>query len=89
MSGSHTPGPWDIALDTVRDGDITVFAEDRAVAMMKTYEDVPRDTTLAEARLIAAAPELLAACKMALEQGDLFNADADIVRSAIAKAEGR
>jgi hypothetical protein len=48
-------------------------------------------------RLLAAAPELLAACRMlvALEDGDVHAADTSwkqarkVMRAAIAKAEGR
>jgi hypothetical protein len=41
----------------------------------------------ANARLIAAAPDLLAACKMALNEGDDHKA-IEAIKAAIAKAEG-
>jgi hypothetical protein len=51
------------------------------------------DETLANARLIAAAPDLLSACKVALLGGaqdfDVAEERRAIVRAAIDKAEGR
>jgi hypothetical protein len=50
-----------------------------------------RDRNKLDALLVQfeAAPDLLAACKLALENGDLFNADCSVLEAAIAKAEGR
>ena len=48
-----------------------------------------RDEMLANARLIAAAPELLAALRMVMEHdGRLTGADWDTIRAAVDKAEG-
>ena len=46
------------------------------------------DECKANVHLVAAAPELLAACKLALDAGDQFYARS-VIASAIAKAEGR
>jgi hypothetical protein len=96
----HTPGPWRVILDTVRDGDISVLSDGlQAVALIDCREhpddteDVPREAALANARLIAASPELLAVVKEYLEWGAMTGSDRDLFderfRAAIAKAEGR
>ena len=102
----HTPGPWTIADDNGTD--IGIIARKRGrggqmVAMVTVDEDVPQDDDerLANARLIAAAPDLLAACKAfaaarkAWRECDdmssieyLDTLDAIDFDAAIAKAEG-
>lgn len=58
-----TPGPWTI-IDR-EDRDVEVRGLDTVVV------SIPRDEyTLDDARLIAAAPQLLAACKAVLEWND-------------------
>lgn len=56
----HTPGPWVCNLETYEIStaisDTVMFAEDRA--------DDPTDEDFANARLIAAAPEMLEALEM-------------------------
>ena len=82
---THTPGPWYVNGDCIEaDGpngprDITV-----AVAT-ETRRGCDNG---ADARLIAAAPDLLAAAKLVLEAGDQEYVKF-IVRDAISKAEGR
>ena len=85
----HTPGPWWIDDRRVADGALQVQAQHRGegssycVASVNGWE-VPE----ANARLIAAAPELLAAL---LEIEDHHNETEDwreIARSAIKKAKG-
>ena len=89
---SHTPGPWWVER---RVGDaLQVNAEHRGkgssycIASVNHWEG-PIDH--ANARLIAAAPDLLAACKRL--SGVITNyvtlADVDALNAAIAKAEGR
>lgn len=83
---SHTPGPWH--LDPFRKY-ANVHGE-----VMSHLARVPIDTAEAEAnaRLIAAAPDLLEACREALSILDYERADVETraqVYAAIAKAEGR
>jgi hypothetical protein len=69
----------------------------RLVAMVTFDEDKPQETeeVIANARLIAAAPELLAACKAMLESDGLIGNQpsvlqaVELMRAAINKAEGR
>jgi hypothetical protein len=85
----HTPGPW-VVYDDSNDGKtnrIEIAARGKTVA--RIYHSVPAED-LPNARLIAAAPELLAALKNLTTARDwnsygmaLHNA-----RAAIAKAEG-
>lgn len=95
----HTPGPW-----TVKRGDgryayrhyieahvystPTVISGRDQIAQCTAGEPNAAENE-ANARLIAAGPELLDACKQAL---DLFEDDegiAQVLMAAIAKAEGR
>jgi len=88
----HTPGPWRAVVRSNQKGirNVAVDLPPRgawfpSATAAFTKEDV------ANARLIAAAPDLLAACKTALRH--LCDTDAchegKLVRAAIAKAEGR
>lgn len=87
----HTPGPWDC-----RDGGVIVggpFKEwargsaQSQVALVTLY-DVYSDERDANARLIAAAPEMLEALKRVVAVADRRTVEFDAARSAIAKAEG-
>lgn len=88
QTSSHTPGPWRFCkqsrLITDRQPDKTVVAE------LTLLEKQERNTN---GYLIAAAPELLDACRTALallDDSPLVNSEtADLIRAAIAKAEGR
>ncbi len=82
----HTPGPWTIResathITVVGANNETIFHDD------KRCPSVPED-----ARLVAAAPELLEALKLAAKinpYGSVENAAArDAARAAIAKAVG-
>lgn len=60
-----TPGPWTVELDVVNNGDIHIFApESRPLALIDVREypedtdGIPRETALANARLMARAPDL-------------------------------
>ena len=116
MSIKHTPGPWyaDLRERYTLGGDmveITLHDENEMVIdqiasiMLETGEDSPDDQRAyreqeANARLIAAAPDLLAACKEMLneirayqgesefEEGSITKSHCDLLKSAIAKAEG-
>lgn len=85
MSGKHTPGPWGI------DGNINIWI----MAGHLHVATVPRahdgDWSSANAKLIAAAPDLLEACKQAtaILRGDGapgWGVAKDILNTAIAKA---
>lgn len=101
----HTPGPW-TAEDTTEGNTreiqrfhdcelgFQIWAKQRIAFTER--QNVGADVEAANARLIAAAPELLAACKRAEASAWLVatsgNADAvaihEELRTAIAKAEG-
>lgn len=99
----HTPGPWSVDpdFDAVDDGDYTreVF-DDPEQRLVATVHGDTAEEAAANARLIAAAPDLLEACKAALaifdERRDKYlprgisdDEFADtVLRPAIAKAEG-
>jgi len=94
MSGTkHTPGPWTSDWD-----DNGFFWIDPIHASLS---GCPGDDAEANARLIAAAPELLEACKAAEESIVCFMAESKLsadsgagailaeIRAAMNKAEGR
>jgi hypothetical protein len=85
MSDSkHTQGPW--AVSQQKGLTLFIVGEDEAIA------EVPHANfnkeTFANADLIAAAPELLAACERILELGKDANCGLNEVAAAIAKAKG-
>ena len=78
---THTPGPW-----RVEDGQ-TIWSGEELVGAAGRI-GMPME---ANARLIAAAPEMLAALEWAVETADTEQYDADwyaAARAAIAKAKG-
>ena len=80
----HTPGPW------VIDNDNVIYQEGTSEPIASA---APTADEKANAALIAAAPDLLAAlesCSDALntEAGGLYKARIDQARAAIAKAKG-
>lgn len=62
--GEHTPGPWVLSIDWIEGSgmDYVVLGADA-----EFIAEVFRQPTDANARLIAAAPDLLAACALAVE----------------------
>jgi len=93
-SGKHTPGPW--LVDPERP---YVVTDDAHNPMDVAYSECDGQVGLANARLIAAAPDLLAACEAADKWFDGWCASATCcahtgkevhlqIRAAIAKAEG-
>lgn len=97
---SHTPGPWEFEISS--DGSRAEVSCERWAEFARIWiqvegEDFPEGR--ANARLIAAAPDLLAACQEASLQlqylADKFNATGTgtavlaKLDAAIAKAEGR
>lgn len=96
MSGKHTPGPW-FAEPMVGETDaIWIGNADGYVAQI-TREDGLEAGDWADARLIAAAPDMLAALEAIAEaeefDGDSFVCDFQtlqgIARAAMAKAKGK
>jgi hypothetical protein len=92
----HTPGPWQCSL----------FAHGHAMVSTTAFADkpcsdggpdkvgpLPIKPSVENARLIAAAPELLAACESFLRQfdesGTVGIETIDAARAAIAKAKGQ
>lgn len=86
--GTHTPGPWRVGDTTItEDARPYIFADGCIVA--KAYRvtvngELPGE---ANARLIAAAPDMLLALKVALTWSDKDWIGHEIVTAAIAKAE--
>ena len=93
MSAEHTPGPW-VVYDDSNNGKtnrIEIAALGKTVA--RIYHSVPEED-LPNARLIAAAPDLLEALE-AVKNWDVSNLALDIpfdvrqkMQAAIAKATG-
>jgi hypothetical protein len=93
MSNPHTPGPWNLHSPDegdpkTGDGSFCITAQSMVIANAQ-----PSDwhETPANARLIAAAPDLLKAAKM-MQAADVttdeINVARDFLDAAIAKAEG-
>lgn len=87
----HTAGPWHLRGDTV------LVTPRLQIAQMDRCNKHP-DTAKANARLIAAAPELLEACRAVLESEESTLGDGgsvigdqyrSLIQAAIDKAEGR
>jgi len=91
---SHTPGPWEP--DYWGDREIDIYSADGSlVCQMRGGSTDEEDDSEPDARLIAAAPELLSELKLILsmwEEAIDYEKDwmdlADPARAAIAKAEG-
>ena len=90
MSARHTPGPW-----RVGDAGSTVFGASGARPLMVasiTHRIAPDATQRANARLIAAAPELLDVLRKVADECKAFGLHGWLVadiHDAVAKAEGR
>ena len=96
MEAKHTPGPWKVDKElTSRSGEwlIAVDAGDkwRGIAIAETR--VATGAELANARLLASAPELLMACQAMIEWDDReqdhavdFSARMELCRVAFDKA---
>ena len=94
----HTPGPW-VAEDRVYDGtgaaviasydEFTITMPSRGMVVYVTRPvGVSNAETVANARLCAAAPDLLEALKAVVKVADRKTVEFDLARAAIAKAEG-
>jgi hypothetical protein len=94
----HTTGPWRLHQWSKAAGNPGVYS--RVTAVSNDLEDVDicrfdlfpdaGDAHEANARLIAAAPEMLAALKMVLQHGRIDDSESRMaqVAAAITKAEG-
>ena len=97
MEAKHTPGPWVVKVSKEEDADWalkwpTIVAENgyMVVGTEGLYGD--KKTDIANAHLIAAAPELLEALKHCIDWLNAAGIDEDMpvqmqARSAIAKAQ--
>lgn len=94
----HTPGPWYIKRigNEINAGswEILCQLDDSFVAQLYRINKIPHKEVKANARLIAAAPELLKALNMIVntENQDYITTVRtmrEIAKQAIAKAEGR
>lgn len=106
---NHTPGPWTVQPGTVGAGRVQIVSPsyrkecdaEHVICELRPWQ---RPDYGPDAQLIAAAPELLAACQAiandcerlidgddfsGMSDGDLFAAFLNALRPAIAKAEGR
>jgi hypothetical protein len=98
----HTPGPW-VAQYWERDGEWWVIDSHTHAAIKNSpigdglaclygYSDDPGAVVMANARLIAAAPDLLAVCEVLLEEtadkSELAYEFYARVQAAVAKAKG-
>jgi hypothetical protein len=85
----HTPGPWKIAYDPNFVDLVSVYVDRRSICQI----DMPDGEDHANARLIAEAPELLAALGEAAEQLAFClgstNKTVERARAAIARATGK
>lgn len=86
----HAPGPWRVSAGNL----VRVMARgsDRPICGVHrrgrySFDEVQAET-LANARLIAAAPELLAALQAVVRVADRATIEFDAARRAIAKATG-
>ena len=95
----HTPGPWSIS--SACKNAINAERNNKLIGIGTTYHDpdsvyfIGQDEAIANARLIAAAPELLAACEEVIEgmidgknstNKNVTMYAIQMVKSAIAKA---
>lgn len=84
---NFTPGPWKVVTGTTMRG-VNVFSADDFICEVGALNGSrDRDERIeADARLIAAAPDLLAALQGVLRVADRATDEFDAARAAIAKA---
>ena len=85
----HTPGPWKVEQSQEYESTYTIV--NGPGFLSHWVNPNAEEEEAANARLIAAAPDLLVACRMALNDRMYkdWPAIADALMAAIAKAEGR
>lgn len=89
----HTKGPWKIfgEFGTPQEGvnEFIIDSDYGEIAAVKIdYDKLNRPQAKANARLIAAAPEMLAALKMLDDDPGLTVSSNEIIKAAISKATG-
>ncbi len=95
----HTPGPWHLGAKFVGTVDgysvqgFPISAQGQSICRVHAGHILGFGNEDANARLIAAAPDLLAALKALLayedaEEGFFLSGDTEAARAAITKAEG-
>lgn len=98
MSTQHTPGPWFLVGNEIHDREAKYDASGartgstpNSIASVHIYPQTPisKGSQEANARLIAAAPELLAALIKAVSRQGFTNEELFEARAAIAKAKGQ
>lgn len=94
MSAQYTPGPWTTD-GSARGGDLDIIAPSGRVALIdcESRRDFQSEAVLeSNARLISAAPDLLAALRIAEDALDMYSggqsSDLAAIRAAIDKAMG-
>ncbi len=87
-TANHTPGPW--TAEATRAGKVfeVYFGDAEAGDAGCGWATLAGDNQAANARLVAAAPELLDALQRCLRYGGLYPDLAEEVRTLIAKATG-
>jgi hypothetical protein len=95
MSAQHTPGPWQrsgVRIKLGAEDCLQVGPDGFAIAFLPIgNRPMEQAGAIADARLIAAAPELLEALRLLLAFADRNGIDGDdyrLARAAIAKATG-
>ena len=99
MSAKHTPEPWSVSeyeehggydcmTGCVRAGPVTLDGADYGQKWCTEIKPAQLEAMLADARLIAAAPDMLAALRGVLLVADRATVEFDAARAAIAKATG-
>ena len=86
-----TPGPWKAYRDTLTQNAWTIDVQHKPGGHEKVYQEVAvAFRGEADARLIAAAPDMLEALRAAINADDSIPPNvAAIINKAIAKAEGK
>lgn len=101
MSTKHTPAPWVLEIrnglgNACREATVAEIGTSGkyrgGIAYAQSAEHIDgicKDELIANARLIAAAPDLLDACRMLLASAQDHQTGVAEAETAIAKAEGR
>ena len=82
----HTPGPWEVDRS---DEDVLVITQDQKIAVAALWlENVETlDKVMPDARLIAAAPEMLELLERYVKRGDDLSAEYREARALLARLQ--